>query len=445
MALSTDGHSPNSVLEEYNVLTSYDAGLGQSAGYGSLKERSVATEVALYKPFDNAMDTFIQLFGGFDTVSNFKHEFIEEDDYLPDQANGDNPRDASQVINNTSGATAYSPASQAEFDVSSDDGRIFREGDRVRYVDTNGAYTQGLVKGVTEIDASNDYLTIESITGSNLPLAGSDTAKIERMDALRGSDRNYDPQPRGKIPTMKETLIRKIVHDDSYTPRVENTDHLIDLLSRKEDDLFKELRRSRILGALYGEEGTVTLQNGDQVHSSAGLWNQIKGKNLHSLQAGGATFDPATFKDSIYDMIEFMFGAESGGPNLRQCFVSGKFASYLSRAFEDSQRFYGNEFVAGVRTMRWETNLGVVDFVHAPIFEYKHPLVGGSLREGSGKAVGLLLPVEQTTERLVYRNEGPRSWTFKENGGDEEEIMRVKSTEGLKTTLLQYTCAIEEA
>jgi hypothetical protein len=41
-------------------------------------------------------------------------------------------------------------------------------------------------------------------------------------------------------------------------------------------------------------------------------------------------------------------------------------------------------------------------------------------------------------------NEGPSSETFRESGGDEEELMRVKTTEGLKTTLLNYAVAIEE-
>jgi len=223
-----------------------------------------------------------------------------------------------------------------------------------------------------------------------------------------------------------------------------NEAQYIDFLLEQEGDLFKELRRSRTLGYMYGVDSTVELDNGDLVHSSAGIWDRISNKNLHPLSTGGGTFDPQEFKNSIYKLIEFAFGAESGGPDLRQCFVSAKFASYLSQAFEDKQQFYGNEFVAGVRSMRFEHNLGVIDFVHAPVLEYKHPLVGGSLREGAGKAVGMLLPVEQCTERLVMTNEGPSSETFRESGGDEEELMRVKTTEGLKTTLLNYAVAIEE-
>ncbi|MFP8488754.1 hypothetical protein ACKGJO_06590 [Gracilimonas sp. Q87] len=447
MPLTTDGNAPNSVLNEYDILTSYDAGLGQDAGYGSLKKRSVAKEVALYKPYDNTIDTFIQLFGGFDVVSNYKHEWNVKDDLLPDEATGlaTGVPDQADIVNNTGGATGYTPTNLAKFYMSAEDGRIFREGDRIRYVGADGSYTFAYTKDVVNVDTSKTYLVIQSFDGTNLQVAGSSDAVIHRMDALRGGDRNYKPQPRGKISKQDWTLIRKIVHDTGYTPRSANTDHYIDFLMEQEADLFKELRRSRTIGTIYGDDDTITLDNGDQLHSSAGLWTRMSNKNLHSLNAGGATFDPSAFKDSIYDLFEFAFGAESGGPDVRQCFVSGKFASYLSRAFEDKQQFYGNEFVAGVRTMRFEHNLGVIDFVHEPIFEYKHPLVGGSLREGAGKAVGMLLPVEQCTERLVFKNEGPSSETFRENGGDEEEIMRAKTTEGLKTTLLNYTVAIEEA
>lgn len=447
MALEIDGNTPNSVLNQYDILTSYDEGLGQEAGYGSLKKRSVAKEVALYKPYDNTVDTFIQLFGGFDTVTNFKHEWTVKDDLLPDEAVGltTGVPDSSEYVNNTDGASSYSPVTQARFAVSKENARIFREGDRIRYVNENGAYTYALTKGIESIDDNASYLVIQSMTGTELPIAGSNDAVIHRMDALRGSDRNYEPQPRGKIPKQDYTLIRKIVHDTGYTPRSMNEDQYIDFLLEQEGDLFKELRRSRTLGYLYGVDATVELDNGDLVHSSSGLWDRLSNKNLHTLQTQGDDgFDPVAFKKSIYKLIEYAFGAESGGPDMRQCFVSAKFASYLSQAFEDKQQFYGNEFVAGVRSMRFEHNLGIIDFVHAPVFEYKHPLVGGSLREGAGKAVGMLLPIEQCTERLVMTNEGPSSETFRENGGDEEELMRVKSTEGLKTTLLQYAVAIEE-
>jgi len=447
MALEIDGNAPNSVLNQYDILTSYDEGLGQDAGYGSFKKRSVAREVALYKPYDNTIDTFIQLFGGFDTVTNFKHEWTNKDDLLPDEATGlaTGVTDADDVINNVSGGTSYVPATRANFEVSPEDANIFRVGDRVRYVDTNSSYSFGIIREINTVDANKVSMVLDSADGTTLPVADKADAKIDRMDALRGSDRNYDPEPRGKISTMEYTLIRKIVHDTGYTPRSNNQEHFLDFLMEQEADLFKELRRSRSLGYIYGVDNTVTLDNGDEVHTSAGLWDRLSSKNLHTLQTQvSGSFDKETFKNSIYALIEFAFGAESGGPDFRQCFISGKFASYLSKAFEDKQRFYGNEFVAGVRTMRFEHNLGVIDFVHAPILEYKHPLVGGSLREGAGKAVGMLIPIEQSTERLVMRNEGPSSETFKESGGDEEEIMRVKTTEGLKTTLLQYTAAIEE-
>ena len=447
MPLEIDGNAPNSVLNQFDILTSFDEGLGQDAGYGSFKKRSVAREVALYKPYDNTIDTFIQLFGGFDTVTNFKHEWTEKDDLLPDEATGVGTAvsDETDVINNVGGTNAYVPATRAKIEVSPEDAKIFRKGDKLRYVNTNDVYTAGIIREINPIDANVTSFTVDSANGENMPLAKSKDMKIDRMDSLRGSDRNYDPEPRGKIPRQDFTLIRKIVHDTGYTPRSNNTEHFLDFLMEQEADLFKELRRSRSLGYLYGVDNTVELDNGDLVHTSAGLWDRLVNKNLHTLltQSGGV-FDKETFKESIYDLIEFAFGAESGGPDFRQCFISGKFASYLSKAFEDKQRFYGNEFVAGVRTMRFEHNLGIIDFVHAPILEYKHPIVGGSLREGEGKAVGMLIPIEQSTERLVFRNEGPSSETFKENGGDEEEIMRVKSTEGLKTTLLQYTVAIQE-
>jgi hypothetical protein len=443
---NTIDNTPNTGAP-FKVLTSFNPDIfasqgsihgGGDAGFGSLMVRDVATELVMYKPYNNALDTMIQLTGGFETATNSVHEWTENDELLPDEAVGVDAGNANRINGGT-----YTPGSTGVFVVSEDDGTIFRKGDVVRYAATAGGYVFAYVLDIAAPGSSRQELTLRTFD-ANLT-AASATAKIERMHSLRGSDLNYDVEPRGTIPRQYFTYINKIVHDARYGKRVQNEEHYLNLLNDTERKLFSEMRRSRELQSLYGVKGKFTLANGDVVYSSPGLYNQIADFNKDTAEMTTSNaFDANKFKKAINEFIEFNFGAESGGPDTRTMFVSGKFASYLSQAFEDKQRFYGVEFVAGVRAMRFEHNLGVIDFIYTPVMDYKHPLVGGSLREGTGKAVGMLCPVDECVTRLVMQGEGPSSEVFKERGGDEEENMRVKSTEGLKTKLLQYCAVLEE-
>lgn len=438
---------PNSGLP-FKVLTSYNPTIfesagsihgGGDAGFGSLLVRDVATELVMYKPYNNALDTMIQLTGNFEVAKNSVHEWMENDELLPDEAAGVSAGNANRINGGT-----YTPATTGVFVLSEADGAIFRKGDVVRYAPSSGGYVYAYVLSVAAPGSSRQEFTLQSIDGTNLA-AATGTAKIERMHSLRGSDLNYDVEPRGTLPKLKYTYINKLVHDARYGRRVQNEEHYLNLVDEVERKLFAEMRRSRELQALYGVQGKFTLSNGDVVYSSPGLYNKIAAFNKDTAEmTTTGNFDAVKFKKAINDFIEFNFGAESGGPDTRPMFISGKFASYLSQAFEDKQRFYGVEYVAGVRAMRYEHNLGVIDFIYTPAMDYKHPLVGGSLREGNGKAVGMLCPIDECVTRLVMQGEGPRSEVFKERGGDVEENMRVESTEGLKQKLPQYCGILEE-
>lgn len=441
-------NTPNTNLP-FEVLTSYNEDLfassgdlhgGGDAGFGSLVKRDVATELVMYKPYDNSLDTLIQTTGGFEIAQNSVHEWTEDDELLDDEAVGVSEADNNQINGGT-----YTPATSGNFNVTDANAAIFRKGDVIRYVNTNGVYTYALITAIgTSTGGSNTELELASLDGENLVASDAD-AVIQRMHSLRGSDLNYDVEPRGSIPKQYYTYINKIVHDARYGTRVQNEEHYINLLERHENKLFGEMRRSRELQSLYGVKGKHTLANGDIVYSSPGLYNQIAdfNKDTATMTSGGS-FDKDLFLDSLYDWIEHNFGGESGGPSTRTAFISGRFASMLSRAFIDRQRFYEVEYIAGVRSMRFEHNLGNIDFVHLPVFDYKHPIPGGSLKESTPKAVAMLCPVSECVTRLVMQGEGAQSEVFKEKGGDEEENMRVKTTEGLKLKLKQYCAVLEE-
>jgi len=439
-------NTPNTNLP-YEVLTSFNEDIfassgdlhgGGDAGYGSLSRRDVATEIVMYKPYRNALDTLIQTTGGFEVATNSVHEWTENDELMPDEATVESG-DTDEFIDHTD----FSATESAKFKVTEEDADIYRKGDVIRYVADSGDYTFALITEVQEPSGGEVVFEIESFDGELVQ--AKDETVIQRLHSLRGADLNYDVEPRGTIPKQYYTYINKIVHDARYGKRVQNEEHYMNLLQDQEDKLFNEMRRSRELQSLYGVRGKRKLSNGDWAYSSPGLYNQIADFNKDTAEmTTNDTFDKDKFTAAMYSFIEHNFGAESGGPDTRQMFVSGKFASYLSQAFVDIQRFYETEYVAGVRCMRWEHNLGNIDFIYLPILDYKHPIPDGSLKEGNGKAVGMLLPVAETVTRLVMQGEGPSSEVFKEKGGDEEENMRVKSTEGLKLKLKQYTGVMEE-
>lgn len=450
----TFDNTPNTGLP-FKVLTSWQPELftsagdlhgGGDAGYGALTKRDVATEVVMYRPYDNTLDTLIQTTGNFEVAYNSVHEWTENDELLEDEAVGLDATDAGQINKTTT--PDYTDAATGDFVVSSENGDIFRTGDVVRYVNSGGTYTYALVIDIDDSGA-NTVLELEAFQEAGedpVTLEGADSdAVIHKMHSLRGSDLNYDVQPRGSIARQYYTYINKIVHDSRMGARVQNEEHYLDQIADLEGKLFSEMRRSRELQSLWGRKGKITLSNGDTVYSSPGLYNQISdwNKDTADFTSNGA-FDKVKFQDAIYSFIEHNFGGESGGPRTRTMFISGRFASFLSQAFIDRQRFYEVEYVAGVRAMRWEHNLGNIDFVYLPVLDYKHPIPNGSLKQSDPKAVGMLLPIQECVTRLVMNGEGPTSLVFKEKGGDEEDNMRVKTTESLKFKLRQYTACLEE-
>jgi len=445
----TDVNSPNTTPNTglpFEVMTSYNEGLfntgaglhgGGEVGYGALKRRNVATDIVMYKPYDNALDTIIQLAAKFVVSPKVVMEWIETDELLPDEGVGVAAGNATTVINGTS----YTPATTGAFHVSNDDGKIFRVGDRVRYVDENGEYTYAYILTITV--GATTALTLRSLGAGNLVEADSATATIQRLHRSVGGDLDYDPQPRYALPQMYYTLLDKHRVEDSITQRAINEAgaSYFDYVSDKEDKMYGDYRRGRELAMLYGQKDKFQLANGDWVYSSPGVWDEIKDFNRHVVND---IRNATNFKNMLYRFTELTLGAESGGPKERTVFIDATFSSLLSQAFEDKQRFYETEFIAGVRCMRWEHNLGNLDFVHLPIFDYKHPLVGSSIKESTPRAVAMMLPVAECVTRVTMNGEGPTQSQFTLRGGDETEYMRVQSTEGTALKLKQYTAVLEE-
>jgi hypothetical protein len=439
----TFNNTPNTNAP-FEILTSYDSDLVGSAGsvhgagdagFGSLMRRNVATDIVMYKPYDNSLDTLIQTTGGFEVATNSVHEWTENDELLDDEATLDTAVDSNDINHGS-----YSASATATLQLSTANVVIFRKGDVIRYVTSAGAYQYALIT-----DISSPEVSITVIDSGDTLGAATGAAVIQRMHSLRGSDRNYDVESRGSIPKQYYTYINKIVHDTTYGRRVQNEEHYLQLLEDQENKLFGEMRRSRELQSLYGVKGKYTLSNGDIVYSSPGLYTQIADFNKDTASmTTSSTFDSTKFLDAIYDWISHNFGGESGGPKTRTVFISARFADFLSRAFQDRQRFYEIEYVAGVRCMRFEHNLGNIDFIYLPVLDYKHPLPNGSVKESAPKAVAMMCPVNECVTRLVMQGEGSTSEVFKINGGDEEETMRVKTTEGLKLKLKQYCAVLEE-
>lgn len=437
----------------FEVMTSYNSDLfsadnalhgGGDAGYLAIKARSVATNIALYEPFRYRMDTRIQLAAGFETVDSPVHEWYETDRYMQDTASYDAATDDAGgdfLGDSYDGLGVGNDTTQGKYSLSAADVVIYRVGDKVRYQSSSDVWQYAMIN-----DISGTTLTLQSLDGGAL-VAASASGVIERLESLRGSDLNYEPQPRSNFGKMAYTFVQKEVYDRSWSERSLNDRNLVDVIMEQEEKLFDELRRGRTLSYLYGIKGKNTLSNGDKVYSSPGAYNDIESfnKQTSNMKTAGA-FDATKFKASIYAFFEHNFGGESGGPERRDMFHNGLMGSYLGQAFEDKQRFYNNEFVGGVLTNRFEHNgLGVIDFTWEPILDYKHPIPDASLRGGSSpKAVGLMLPVDECTSRLQMVNEGPSSETFKLKGGDEEWFTRVKSTEGLMVQLKQYCAVLQQ-
>lgn len=475
-------NAPNTVMEdtvkfgdqEISILTSYDSNMvtGESEfGVGSLKPRSIAAQMALYKPYNTSFDTIVQLMAGFDVATKYVHEYTEDDELWEDEVAGTaTPFDNAKVINNVdqSGTPTneYVPAaSDVFFIIPLADAGVFKAGDTVRYANTDGEYSYAIVEKIgTTTDLitggyagsdttravqlrSADYNDGLDESPDNLALAADNETILERMFSVRGSDLSFPVQPRGTVPTMKKTYIQTAALDTGYSQRGARDESYINQIARKQMKLMNELKRGRDMLYMYSKGGKFTIPSdvdlgteGDKAYLASGIWDSISNQNLITFDDSSAT----TIRASLRTLIEHNFGGESGGPEIRQVFGSAKYMSDVEFAYEDQRRYYSTEYIAGVRVMRYESALGLVDFIWNPMFEYKHPLVDGSVRSGTGKSTAIMLSVPDNLTRVEYIGEGPRLSSFIEKGGQKEEFMRVEISAGLILNLPQYTCAHTE-
>lgn len=470
MAITYD-NNPNTVLEEYieelgySILTSFDDGFeqvdGSERGVGSLRRRSVAARVAMYNPFNWAVDTYIQLMGGFHVVDSEVFEWIQKDAFLPFELKGiSNPDDEDTIINNVDDSpdNAYAGSSTSgRLQVTEAGGQLLRVGDIIRYSYSDGGEEHFVDAHVDKIEKDGsdkwnvtvsaiDSAIIGSADGDTLPAASENEVTIERKDSVRGSDLNFDPQPRGKLPKTYRSVVQVIVHDDSFSPRSMNVGAYVDFLREKEEDLFMELRRSRETRAVYGKEGKLTLDNNDIVYTAPGVFDIARGSKLFTFDASdeNGNFSDRAFEDELIDYVERQWGGESGGPHVRETFINARYAKYLSKAFRDRQRFYANEFVAGVHTMRYDDPNGVSDFVKTPFLDYMPHRPGASVRQANTKALGITVPVNECLTRVMMNGEGPYSEHFIRQGGDRVNFMRTGTTEGLMSMLTEFMSVHEE-
>lgn len=421
---------------------------GGEAGYLSFKSRSVDDIIVEYEPQDTALNTMIMLTGGRQTTNSVVHEWAEDDWELPNELEGlSNPPNADDVVNNVSGGTTYVPAADdVKFVVAPAEAAKARIKFKVRYANGTGGWSYAVIKAI-EDESGNKALILKSITGDNLPVAAAENTKLELLETAYGSDLNYDPQPRGANPKMYYTYLQKMAAFGSWTERSENEGNMFDQQMRAMEQSFKDMNRQLEDHSLYGERGKHQLPNGDWVYTTPGLYDSTKEFNYHTSEmTTGGIFDANKFKNALYNAVQFNFGAESGGPQIRMGFMDGRFSNYLDRAFEDKQRFYGNEFVGGVKVNRFEISDGIIDFIRLPRFERRHPIPGGSLRDAGSTPRGVLMvvPIGETVERVEFENEGLRSDEYILKGGDEEKYFRTRYTCGLVHKLRQYSFVLEE-
>ena len=470
--MPTYDNNPNTIMEEYidelgySILTSFEDAFeqvsGSERGIGSLRRRSVAARVAMYNPFNWAVDTYIQLMGGFQVVDSEVFEWMQKDAFLPFELKGiENPDDEDTIINNVDGGAtnAYAGTSTTgRLQVTEAGAQLLRVGDIIRYSYTEAGEAHWVDAHVDKIEKESngkwsvtvsaiDSAIIGSASGDTLPAASSVEVEIERKDSVRGSDLNFDPQPRGKQPKTYRSVVQVIVHDDSFTPRSMNVGAYVDFLREKEEDLFMELRRSRETRAVYGKQGKLSLDNNDIVYTAPGVFDIARGSKLYTFdptEAGSTDFSDKVFEDELIDYIERQWGGESGGPHVRETFINARYAKYLSKAFRDRQRFYANEFVAGVHTMRYDDPNGVSDFVKTPFLDYMAHRPGASVRQADTKALAITVPVNECLTRVMMNGEGPYSEHFIRQGGDRVNYMRSGTTEGLMAVLTEFMSVHEE-
>jgi hypothetical protein len=421
---------------------------GGSMGVGSFKVRSLDEALKLYRPYDTAVSSMVAMLGAAETVNNVVHEWGEDDELLPFDITGDaTPENAADVINNVAGGTPYVPAATAvHIEVTAAEAKKARVNRKIRYVNASGTYTYAVITAIIDTNSVKG-LQLSSLDGSTtLPLASAAAVPVQILESSFGSDLNYDPQPMGANPKMYYTYLQQLIGFGKWTERSENEANLFDQKQRAMEQAMADFNRQLETNTLYGTRAKRELTSQeDYQYFSEGIHDTTKAQNYHSsdLTTGG-NFDASKFRKALYNFVKYNYGAESGGPKVRQMFIDGSFSNMLDQAFEDKQRFEGNSFVGGVMVSRFEISDGIIDFVRNPFFEIQHPLPNASLRQsGTPLAYGILLPVGESLTRLTFQGEGVRDDTYRVNGGDVEQIYRIRGTVGTKHALRQY-CAVFE-
>jgi hypothetical protein len=435
---------------KYGTTADRSVGLGEM-GVGSLWKRSVQDIVHTYLPWDFSFDTMVDYFGRVETVTHGQpFEWIERDLFLKYNAEGI-LLDATDVINNTTGSNTYVPAGEARFIVSNADAKIFKPFDVIRYESASG-YVDAVVLSI-EVAGANTALNLKSTDGTNLPVADANDAQIQFMGTNLPQEEEYDPQPRQSDPATFYTYVENPRREIKVTRHLQNLTAngaaFVDFINHYRDQLMANFRRDREVRSLTGS-GKITkieLASGDFIQYSAGVYNQIKAVNQHTSDfKTGTAFNTTKFKNAIHNFVLFNFAGESGAPDTRALFVDGQMASYFDRAWDDIQRFDGNEFIAGVSVRRYQSSNGNMDITTVKHWSEIHPLKRAGIRNGgTTKAIGMLVPLDSDhIVRVQEEGFAPMEDIFYLKGGDRNPFYRLESKEGVAIQLPQHSAVLEE-
>jgi len=453
---TTQTYDPNpNTLEVLEVATSFNPRFldeeENEAGRGSLVNRDMASDILKYHYSKYPFDQLYQLFSGFDTTSTGKWEFFETDALLPYVTEGV-AEDATDVINNPDGTNTYVPASEARYVIDSDKANIFSVYDIVRYEDDSGDYYYGWV---TDIGPSNSgvALTITSIDGEDIPAAADATARVERIAPNLPQDLDYVPQPKHSDPVGYIAYTQNYRREIAMTRKFEAMNNsggtIADLIDSYAEELTLNFRRDRETDMLLGavNNNIITLPNSDKAQFQAGLYMQTRADNLHTAPfRTNGNFDADLFKDAWHEYVLRNFGGESGGPQEREFICDPLFQSYFDRAWEDKQRYFTNEYVAGVSVTTFKQTNKAVNIFEIPSWSEIHPIPQASLRHGSApRAAGMMFPLDpEHLVRIQQEGLGPRQEVFRLNGGDRTMYQRIESNESAVRRLRQHWSVFEE-
>lgn len=435
---------------KYGSVDDRSAGAGEM-GVGSLWKRSVSEEILDYYPYDFSFDQMVQIFSSSDTVAHgMPYEWGVRDLLYAYEGTGVT-LDATDVVNNVAGTNTYVPASENRYIISVDDATNFRQYDVVRYETATG-YEDAWVIGIEDA-GSEKALNLQSLDGTNLTIAEAADSIIQYMGTNFPQDLDYDPQPRQSDPDMFYTYVENPRQEIRITRNLDNLvgndAALVDFVMHYREQNAANFRRNREVLSLTGsgKKSKVTLASGDTAYFSNGVYNQVKETNQHTSDfKSSSVFDKDKFKNAINNFVLYNFGGEGGGPKERMGFVDPTMAQYFDQAWDDIQRFEGNEFIAGVQVRKFANTNGTINLATVSSWSQVHPLKKGGLRNG-GTPMGVMLMLPMGTEdvcRVYEEGFSPQEDIFKKSGGDRISFYRLESKEGLAIKRPQFCSVLEE-